>query len=93
MNDQFSDGARIPQADVLPRLATVESLVNPITMRNVATNASLPRADIDDVGLRGRYSQAANAPNSFLVKERGPSHGAVGRFPNSTARRAEIIGV
>src|SRR6202171_1874642 len=93
MDNQFFDGARIPQADVLPRLATVESLINPVAMRNVATDASLSRTDIDDVRLRGRHSQAANAPDSFLIKERAPSHCAVGRLPHSAAGRAKVIGV
>src|SRR5438046_253098 len=93
MNNQFSDGARIPQADVFPRLATVESLVNPIAVRNVATDASFPCADVDDVRLRRRYRQTSNAPDCFFIKQRGPGHGAVGRLPDSAACRAKVVGI
>src|SRR6266550_1146291 len=77
----------------LPRLATVESLVNPIAMRNVAPDASLPCADINDVRLRRRHRQTANAPNCFFIKQRGPGHGAVGRLPDSSASRAKVVGI
>src|ERR1700693_5714149 len=93
VDNQLSDGARIPQGDVLPRLATIQRFVDPIAMRNVATNACLSRADINDARLRRRHSQAANAPDSFFIKKRGPRHGAVGRLPYSAAGRPKVIGV
>ena len=93
VDNQFSNGARIPQANVFPRLATIERFVNPISVGDVATDACLSRTDVDDVRLRRRHRQAADAPDCFFIKERGPSHGAVGRLPYSAARRAEVIGV
>src|SRR4029077_1446738 len=47
IDDDPADGAAVMQPDVLPRLASVERLVNSISVRNVPTDAGFPRAHVN----------------------------------------------
>src|SRR4051812_49344957 len=49
IDDDLPDRARVAQTDVLPCLATVESLVNSIAVRNIAANAGLARAHVQHI--------------------------------------------
>ena len=52
IDNDFADGARIVQANVLPGLAAVERLVNAVAVRNVAANAGFAGPHIKDVVVR-----------------------------------------
>src|ERR1700684_3782325 len=60
-------------------------------MRNIAANASLARAHVDDVRIKLRNGNAANRRCSFLIEDRRPAHPAIGGLPHSAAGCAELI--
>src|SRR5580704_4508745 len=91
IDDDPANRSRIAQADVLPGLAPIERFVDSVTMRDVATNTSFASPDINNIGIGGRNGEAADRRYVLLVEDGSPSHGAVGRFPDASAGRAEIV--
>src|SRR5215469_11519520 len=49
IDDDFANGSRIVQTDVLPRLAAVERLVHAVAVRDVSANAGLAGSDVKHV--------------------------------------------
>src|ERR1700680_989538 len=91
VDNDSADSPAVAQPDILPGFAPIECLVNSVTVRNVAADASLSCAYVNNVGVRWRDGQATDGGSSLLVKHRRPSDSAVGGFPDTTAGRAEII--
>src|ERR1022692_3106900 len=60
INDDFADGARVGEANILPGLARVERLVDSVALRNVAAYAGFARAHINNVVIGIGHRQAAD---------------------------------
>src|SRR5581483_980100 len=52
IHNEAADVARVAESDVLPGLSTVLRLVHAIAVADVAANAGLPGANVDDVAVR-----------------------------------------
>jgi len=72
--------ARVFQSEVLPRSAAIERLINAIAISDVAANASLSRAHIEDVVVGSRDRDAADGSNRLAVKQRLPAYPGVRGF-------------
>ena len=93
MDDQLADGARIPQADVLPGLAGIDRFVDAVALRQIAADAGFAGAGIDHVGIGRRDGKAADGRSFLLIEDGLPGGGAIGRFPNAAAGGAEVVSV
>ena len=92
IDNDSADSAAVVKPDVLPGLAAIDGLVNSIAMRNIAADASLSCAYVNNVWVRWRDGDAADGGGSLLVKHRSPGDRAIGGLPDAAARRAEVIG-
>ena len=92
IDDDFADGARVAQADVLPGLAAVHGLVDAVALRDVAAQAGFSRADVQNIWIGHRHGEAANGGRAFLVEDRGPGQSAVGRLKDTAAGASEVVG-
>ena len=90
MNDQLPDRAAIAKPYIPPSLGAIERFVNPIALCRVAAYARFAGTSIDHVRVRRRDGNASYR-RRFLVENRFPSRRAIRRFPDSAARRSEII--
>src|SRR5260370_35942839 len=91
MNADFRDRIRVGKADMRPRLARVARFVDAVPGHDVAAYARLAHADEHDVRIRLRNGDGADRRALDLtVGHRRPCAGAVDRFPEPAADRAEI---
>ena len=67
--------------------------VHAIAKRNVAANAGLARAHVNDVRIGGRDRNRSDRGNRLLVEKRRPGEPAVRRLPHAAGHRAEIIDI
>ena len=93
MDNHRANVPRVFQSDVLPGPAAVERFVDAIAVRNIAANARLARANINNVVVRRRNLNRANRGDGFLIKNRRPVRARVSRFPNPARRRSKIENV
>src|SRR5215472_10560083 len=82
---------RIIQPEVRPGFAGIDGLVHAVPERNVAADAGLTGSNIDDLGVRWRYGDAANRGDGLVVEDRGPGEAAIRRLPDATGHGSKII--
>ncbi len=87
IDDHFADRAGVAQADVLPGLAAIERLVNPVAVRNVSAKASFARAHVNDIRVRLRDRQAADR-GAFLPCRKPRSRSPRRRLISRRLRRS-----
>ena len=90
IHDHRADVPRVFQPDVFPGLSTVERLVYPIAVGDVAANAGLTAAGVDDVVVRRRHGDTADRGDVFFVENGLPIRPGVGGSPDAARGRAEI---
>ena len=87
----FEIASEFGEADVRPRLAGVGGLVDAVAGHDVAADARLAHADVDDVGVRvGDGDGADRRALDLTVGDRRPRRAAVGRLPEPAADGAEV---
>ena len=90
IDNHRADVLRILEARVLPRLASVHRLVNPVAVSDVAANAGFTRARIDHVVVGRGHGNRANRGDRLLIENRLPAHARVRALPHSAGSAAEI---
>jgi hypothetical protein len=85
------DLLRLLEPDVLPRLAGVGGLPHSVAVRHVAANRILAAADPDYIGILLVDGNGADAAAEVGVAHRYGGLAAVGGFPDTTARGAEVV--
>src|SRR6267378_6757786 len=95
VDDQAADGTRVAQPGKLPGLAGVDGFVYSVSADDVAANASLSRADINNVWIGFGNRERADGRRSvlLLVEERLPVEAAIGGLPDAACNAAKIISV
>src|SRR5260370_32597055 len=95
VHDQAADGTGVAKPDKLPGLAGVDGFVYSVSADDVAANASLSRADINDVGIGFGNRERADGRRSvpLLVKEGLPIEAAIRGLPYAACDAAEITGL
>ena len=84
----FEIASEFVEADVRPGLAGVGRLVDAVARHDVAADARLAHADVDDVGVRfGDGDRADRRARDLAVGDRRPVRAAVGRLPEAAAGR------
>ena len=74
-----------------PRLAAVRGLPHAVAVRDVAADARLAAADVDDVGVRRVDRDRADGAAEILVGHRRPGDAAVGGLEDAAAGRAHPV--
>src|SRR5947209_5709780 len=88
VNDHLVDLRCLLQPDVRPRLAGIGRFVQAVAGR---TANRVARAGIDNAGIGRRYLNGTDAIDvRELIKDRGPRHARVCRFPNAASGCPEI---
>ena len=83
----------VVETDVRPSLAAVRGFVNAVAVADVAAQARLARAGVNDIWIRWRDGDSADGLHGLLVKERFPVLAGVFGFPNASVNGTEIVGV
>ena len=92
VNADAPDLAAVGQADVRPGLAGVGRLVDPVARRQVAAQARLAHADVDDVRIRLRDGDRADRSGpEEAVRDVAPGHAGVVGLPDAAAGRAHVV--
>ena len=86
------DVARLGQAQVAPGLAAVVGLVDAVAVRDVAADAGLARAGVDDVRIGVGDRDRADRGGEEAVRDVLPVRAAVGRLPDAAGAGAEVEG-
>ena len=86
-----ADLAALAQADVGPRLAAVGRLVDAVALSEVGPDAALPRAHVDDVGVRLCDADGADRRRGEeAVGHVAPEGAAIVRLPHAADAGAEV---
>ena len=92
VHTNLADHFGVAKADVRPRLAGIGGLVNAVALNDVAAEARLPHADVDDVRVRGRDCQRAHRGGAEVVVADGrPGQAVVGGLPHAAADCAKVV--
>src|SRR5689334_16220716 len=76
---------------MLPVLSAVETLVNAVTVGDVAADAGFTRPDVNHVVVRFRDCNGSDRRCALLVEDGGPHTAAIGGLPYSAGDGAEVI--
>src|SRR5580658_9860054 len=90
INDDAANMMCIGKAHMLPGLACIERLVDPISPGRTLTIVGLACSHPDDGRVGGSYRDIANRRYRFVVEYRLPSGKGVDRFPDAPAGKADI---
>ena len=91
MNADLGDAVTLLEADMRPRLAGIGAAVNAVARHDVAANARLTHADVDDVRIAFAYCDRTNRRALDLaVGDRCPIFTAISRFPEPASHRAKV---
>ena len=91
MDADFGKGVRVPEADIGPLLSAVCRFVDAVAGHDIAADARLAHADVDDVRVRvGNRDGADRGAGDLAVSDRGPVVAGVGRLPQAATNRAEV---
>ena len=91
MDADLRNHAGIGERHVRPRLAGVDRLVDAVALHDVAADARLAHADVDDVGVGlGDGDRADRGAVNLAVGHRRPRLALVGGLPQPAAGRAEV---
>src|SRR5207245_8105107 len=80
VHEESADLARVLEAHGRPGLAGLGGLINAVAVGEVATDARLAGADVDDVRVRVGDVDGADRRDRFLVEEARPGAPAVRRL-------------
>ena len=90
IDDELVDLQRLVEADVRPGLAGVGRLVHPSAG---GTADRIARADVDDVRVRRRYLNGADAVSFlYVIEDRIPGHAGAGCLPDAALGCAHVEG-
>ena len=82
MDANLGNGVGVLEADVGPFLATVHRLVDAVAGHDIAADARLAHADVNDVGVRlGDRDGANRRAGNLAVRDRRPVVAGVSGFP------------
>ena len=81
------------QAHLLPGLAGVGGLVDPVAQRDVGADERLAGADPHDVGIGRGDRDRADGLRGLVVEDRAPVDSAVDGLPHAARGRADVVGV
>jgi hypothetical protein len=84
------DHLAVAQAEVGPRLAGIGGFVHAVTRSQIWADDAGARADIDDVGIRGRHGDRADRAGRLVVEQRQPVGAVVGRAPHAAIVEAGV---
>ena len=95
VHGEASDGMRVGKPNKLPRLPGVDRLVNTVSTNDVAANARLSRAHINDIGVRfgNRYRPDRRRCILRLVENWFPVEATISRLPHAAGGGAKVINV
>ena len=94
IDPDLSDVPGVREAEVRPGLTAVGRAVHPVAVRDVAADAGLAHAGVDDVRVRGRDRDGADRRAlEEAVAHVAPVEAAVRRLPHPAAAGAEVEGV
>src|SRR5206468_12754086 len=84
-----SDVAGVVKAEIGPRLAAVDALVDAAAGLDVVARLGLPAADIDDVWIGRGDGDGADGRAAALIEHGCPGVPGIVGAPDAAARRAE----
>ena len=90
MDDDLTDVQRPFQTDVLPALASVHRLVDPVAVGDATLAVVLATADPDDVGIGRIDGETADGIAALVVEDRLPGCAGVVRFPHPTGAGRDV---
>src|SRR5690242_9191602 len=90
VDDDSPDVLRVLEADVFPRFTAINGLVHSIAIADVAANAGLSRACIDDVVVRIGHGDGADGSDILRIKKRLPIRARIGALPDASRNGAKI---
>jgi hypothetical protein len=83
--------ACVLQAHVSPGFATIGRLVDPIPVRNVATDGGLSHTNEEDIRVRRCHGNRTDGgPLEETIGDIFPIHTTISRLPDATTRGSEI---
>ena len=89
-----ADLSRVGEADVLPRAAGIDRLVDAVAVREVAAEAGLAHADVDHARVRRRDRDGADRAGLHVaVGDRAPGDAAIVGLPDAAAGGAHVVDV
>ena len=92
MDANFRDRLAVSQADVGPGFSGVGRFVDAVALRDVAAQLAFARAYVNDVRVGRRHRDSADRRGrQASVRDGGPRHAAVRRFPQSAAGRTKVV--
>src|SRR5262249_23460753 len=83
---------RVGQAEMCPRGARVNGLVDAIAGREIRAVKAFAGPDVDDVRIGGGNGDRANGAGGWAVEERHPGGAEIGGLPHTAVNRAYIEG-
>ena len=93
MDDDAADVVRFGQADVLPCLAGVGRLVDPVAPIRGAGAVGFARPDVQDVWIGRRHGDIADGVDLFEVEDGGESLAVVDGLPQAARARRRVKSV
>src|SRR5437870_446363 len=93
IDNQRADLPRIFESDILPTLSGIDRFINTGSISRIAADRRFARSSVDNVVIGRRYRDRADRRNVLFIEKRRPICAAIGRLPDSTSNRPEIISV
>src|SRR6185312_9030687 len=93
VDDDLADVLGLLEPHALPRLASVDRLVDAVTEVGGPLRVVLARAEPEDVGVLRIDDDAAAVEGAAVVEDRRPRDAAVDRLPHAAERRRDVIDV
>src|SRR6185312_422698 len=84
------DHLAVVEADVRPRLAGVGGFVHAVAGRQIGSNDTGARADVDDVRVGRRDRDRPDRAGRLVVEDRGPGRAVVGRAPYAAVVEPDV---
>ncbi len=93
MDDERTDLPAVAEPHVAPRPPAVHRLVDAVPRGEIAADAALTGADVDDVGIGVRHPDGADGGDVLFVRQGRPVPAAVRRLPQPARCGAEEVRV
>src|SRR5207244_4737274 len=90
VDDDLADVLRVAQAHVLPGLAAVGRFVDAVAPGDAIAGVGLAGADPDDVGVRLRHGDAAEADARLMVEDGGEGVAGVAGLPQAARGGGDV---
>ena len=91
VDDDAGDAACVVEPHVLPGLAGIGGLVDPVADRDVAADPCFPCAGPHDVGVGRGDGERTDRLHRLVIEDRLPVHAAVGGFPDAARGRPGVV--